>query len=117
MSTKRGGEVVAAAVVLVAGGDVRRAVARDAVSRSRVELALAVPAAGHDLEQHRVLARAGPAHALDQQRREQLRRVDDGLDVLGAVGAVRVVHQRVQVALELARRPRPGAAAISGWSK
>ena len=48
-----------------------------------------------------MLAGAGLAHALDDLRREQLRRRDDGLDLLGAVGAVRVLHQRVEVALEL----------------
>ena len=106
---ERGREVVAAPVGLVAGGDVGRAVARDAAPERR-ELTLAVPAAGHDLEHRRVLARAGLAHALDDLRREQLRRGDDGLDVLGAVGAVRVLQQRVEVAARAPRRPRPGAA-------
>ena len=70
-------------------------------SPERRELALAVPAAGHDLQQRRMLAGAGLVHAADELRREQLRRLDDGVDLLRAVGAVRVLQQRAQVLLEL----------------
>ena len=39
--------------------------------------------------------------ALDDLWRQQLRRVDHGVDLLGAVGAVRVLQQRGEMALEL----------------